>query len=106
MAEIAATDGFDFVVKLDQSTIDALTSTDKTVNVNTDTAQQNISNLTSSIENIPDGETTVDANTASASEKLYNIGAKIDEVSGMVAHPSVVLSDNASSPLSSIQSML
>ena len=105
---ISGSDGFDFVVKIDQSQFETLTSSEKETNVTVNTSEANsaIDDLNAKLESIPDGEADVNVHTADALTKIGNVRNKLNELSGMAVAPSVTVADGASSVLSGISSML
>lgn len=105
VAELSAADGFDMVVKLDQSSISALTTTDKTVNVDTSDAQKSVDDISNAIENIPDGNPSVEVggNYEEAKGSIRELGSSIDMLHS--ATPQVDVTGNFDAAKDSIRAL-
>ena len=102
---LSKTDGFDLVVKLDQSSIDAITTTTQTVDVDTEGATGKLDELAEKIENLPEGDAKVDADTANAQSKLIRVEQKVNHVNGLSATPSVDVTGNFDTATTQLQNL-
>lgn len=104
--QLSATDGFDFVVKLNDEQFNALTSNEETktyvVNADTEEALNKISDVQTKLDGIEDGEAKVNVETSTAFERIRTVSSKLNNLSGQIATPSVSVIDAASSTIRNI----